>query len=136
METDNAIKEAVKDINTGVGFGIFSVVMSIVVLGVSLYVGNDTPVLDVFSALEILLMGGCLYGIYRKSRIASTLFLADFIIARIYLLTLIAEKGKSPSMFAIIAAFVFGYVYIKAMLGTYKYHQLVNLPPDENTLQT
>ena len=137
MKTDSAIKEAVKDINGGVGFGIFAIILTIVIVGIALYTDSDIPGLNVLAFIDVLIAGVCLYFMYnKKSRIASTVFALYFLAGKIQLLILAAETGRTPSTTALLGSLLFGYMYFKAMIGTYTYHKLVNLPPDENTLQT
>ena len=87
------------------------IVMSL--LGVKLY--SD----PVWQLVDVLLMCGLAYGIYRKSRICAVAVLVYFVAVKI---AVIVQTGR-PTGIDIWSA-IFAYFYVMAVVGTFTYHKL------------
>lgn len=113
--------EVLKKIKNGWVAGIIS---GCVTLAVTLLAISGTSILN-FSAWELIdvaLIFGLTFGIYKKSRTCAVLMLSYFIISKIIIM---AETG-SPSGIAL--ALVFLYYYFQGMIGTFQYHKLMRRP--------
>jgi serine/threonine-protein kinase len=91
-----------------------------ITLIVTLVAISGTEILG-FSAWELIDVGlilGFAFGIYKKSRACAVLMLIYFIISKIIIM---AETGK-PS--GIVLAIVFGYYFWQGVSGTFAYHKL------------
>ena len=73
---------------------------------------------DPFVFLDIALVLGCAFGMYRKSRVASVLLFVYFIASKIIV------HAETQSYGGIGVALVFLYFYGRAVLGSFRYHQL------------
>jgi serine/threonine-protein kinase len=91
-----------------------------ITLIVTLIAMSGTEVLG-FSAWELIdvaLVLGLAFGIYKKSRTCAVLMLIYFIISKIIIM---AETGKPTG---IPMALVFGYFFWQGVSGTFAYHKL------------
>jgi serine/threonine-protein kinase len=93
-----------------------------ITLVVTLFAISGSSILG-FSAWELLdvaLIFGLTFGIYKKSRTCAVLMLIYFLYAKI---TLIAQNGVASS--GIVLALVFIYYFGQGVVGTFQYHKLV-----------
>jgi serine/threonine-protein kinase len=74
---------------------------------------------DAWMLLDVALILGLTYGIYRKSRVCAVLMLVYFIISKILLF---AQTGKPNG---IVMAVIFLYYYAQGVAGTFAYHKYV-----------
>lgn len=74
-----------------------------------------------WNLLDVALIALLAFGIYRRSRIASTLMLIYFVISKI----LIMKQVGRPD--GIVLALVFVIFYFRAVLGTFRYHRFVKM---------
>jgi serine/threonine-protein kinase len=73
---------------------------------------------DAWSLLDVALIFGLSFGIYKKSRVCAVLMLAYFIVSKIVLML---EAGK-PS--GLLVALIFAYFYVQGIRGTVAFHKL------------
>jgi hypothetical protein len=97
--------------------GAFSTVVTV---GLTLLAiaGTSVAGFDAWNMLDVLLVAGLTYGIYRKSRFAAVAMIVYFVISKI----LIFAEGGKPS--GAIWALLFLYLYVQGALGTFQYHKL------------
>ena len=81
---------------------------------------NDlSRIVDINSSVDVVLIFGFAFGIYKKSRVAATLMFVYFCLSKIYIIYLTGEAN------GFVVAMLFLYFYFKAMIATYKYHKLM-----------
>jgi len=68
---------------------------------------------------------GLAFGIYKKSRVCALVMLGYFILSRTVMWPV------SPSLTRLLLAIVFLYCYVQGVIGTFRYHRLVNVPQEE-----
>ncbi len=103
---------------------IAGIISGCITLAVTIIAMSGTSILG-FSSWELIdvaLIFGLTFGIYKKSRTCAVLMLVYFIISKIMIM---AETGK-PS--GIIVALIFIYYYFQGMIGTFQYHKLMRGP--------
>jgi serine/threonine-protein kinase len=96
-----------------------------ITLVVTLISMSGTDILG-FSAWELIDVGlifGLAFGIYRKSRACAVVMLSYFIISKIILMV---ESGK-PS--GVVLSIIFIYYFWQGVSGTFAYHKLKNRSP-------
>jgi len=80
--------------------------------------GNDvTGLMSSWSLLDVILIYSLAFGIYKKSRFASTVMFLYFIISKIIMFA--AMQKFTGGIFTLI----FLYLYFQAMVGTYQFHE-------------
>lgn len=91
-----------------------------VTLVVTLIAMSGTAALgfDAWSLLDVAVIFGLAFGIYKKSRVCAVLMLAYFILSKIILMM---EAGK-PS--GLLVALIFAYYYVQGIRGTFAFHKL------------
>jgi serine/threonine-protein kinase len=93
--------------------GCMTLVVTLVALSGKSYLGFDA-----WNSIDVLLIFGLAYGIYRKSRTCAVLMFVYFAISKIMLF---AQTGQvSGAVFGL----VFLYFYGRGVLGTFEYHKL------------
>jgi hypothetical protein len=112
--------DVAKDIRNG---WIAACISGVLTLAITIVATSGTKIysFDAWSFLDVALIFGLAFGIYKKSRTAATIMLVYFIISKILLF---AEAGKPTGL---IMAIIFGYYYTKAMIATYKWHSIRKL---------
>jgi hypothetical protein len=101
---------------------IAGVVSGCITLAITLFALAGNSILG-FTGLELIdvaLIFGLTFGIYKKSRTCAVIMLLYFVISKI---VLIAENGAAGS--GGIVALVFLYYYFQGMVGTFQYHKLL-----------
>jgi hypothetical protein len=73
-----------------------------------------------FLWVDVLLMGGLTFGVYKKSRAAATVLFLYFVASKIMLWV---DAGK-PTGLAL--GIVFGILYFRGMVATYDYHRALS----------
>ena len=112
IPTIEAPAEILKKIKGGWIAAIISAVITVVFTLVQMQQNS----LAVYNFIDVALIAGLAFGIFKKSRTCSTIMVVYFVAAKIYIM---AQTG-SPR--GIIIALLFIYLYINAMIGTYQYH--------------
>ncbi len=109
--------ELAKDIRNGWVAACISGVFTLVIVLIAV---SGTPILnfDAWAFLDVALIFGLAFGVYRRSRVASTILLIYFVISKILL---IVASGQASG---IVMAIIFGMYYTKAMIATYKIQAL------------
>ena len=79
--------------------------------------GTELLGFDAWSFIDVALIFGLAFGIYKKSRTCAVVMLAYFVLSKIVLMI---EAGK-PS--GLLMAFVFGYYFWQGVQGTFAYHK-------------
>ena len=72
--------------------------------------------------MDVFLVAGLTYGIYRRNRYAAVGMLVYFIVSKI----LMFAEGGRPS--GVIWALLFLYLYVQGVRGTFQYHKLAKQP--------
>jgi hypothetical protein len=109
--------EILKKIKNGWVAALISAVMT---LGVTLIAMSGTAVLG-FSAWELIdvaLILGLAFGIYKKSRTSAVIMLVYFVASKILIMV---ESGKPTGL---LMGMVFVYFYWQGVVGTFAYHTL------------
>lgn len=81
--------------------------------------------IDVFAFIDILLMGAFTFGIYKKSRTCAILMLLLFIANKIIMFL------ESGAIVELPVALIFCWFYGRGVIGTFRYHQLKNMPQQD-----
>ena len=68
---------------------------------------------------DVVLIFGLAFGIYKKSRVASTIMFIYFLASKILIYV---ETKQMPGFFM---AIIFLVLYFRAMIGTYEYHKFI-----------
>lgn len=110
-------EELARRIRHGVVAGCISGGITLVVALASMS-GLTIEGIDAWMLLDVVLIFGLAYGIWRRSRAAATAMLVYFVASK---LIQFVESGQ-PSGLLISALFV--YLYARAMLATFKLHTL------------
>ena len=98
---------------------LVSAVMTLGLMIAALSVKELSNLADIWTSIDVILILGLAYGIYKKSRIASTSMFLYFLASKIWI---IVETEKTNGL---LVALIFLYFYLQAMIGTYEYHKLV-----------
>lgn len=117
-EVDFSVPEEIaKKIKNAWSAALFSagITLIFVILAIS---GTSVLGISVWESVDVALMLGLAYGIYKKSRICAVAIFVYFIAAKILL---ISQTGNTSG---IALAIVFLYFYFNGILGTFAYHRL------------
>ena len=102
---------------------IAAIISGIMTLGLILLAATTGGTLEnlfnVWTTIDVILVFALAFGIYKKSRFASTTMLIYFLISKILIFI---ETGKPTGA---VMAIIFFYFYFQAMVATYQYHKLV-----------
>ena len=81
--------------------------------------GVDIPGLDfdLWNLLDVLLIFGLIFGIYKKNRVCAILIFVYFVRSKV----LIWKESASVSGLSV--AVIFGYYFLQGILGTFAYHR-------------
>lgn len=94
--------------------GIMTLVVTIVALSGSAMLGFGA-----WNALDVVLIFGLAYGIYRKSRTCAVLMFTYFAISKIMLYM---QTGQTSGA---LFGFIFLYFFARGVMGTFEYHKLL-----------
>lgn len=72
-----------------------------------------------WTMVDVALIFGLAYGIWRKSRVCAVLMLAYFLMSKIWM---VVETGQFQGSFV---ALIFLYYYLRGAIATFKYHALI-----------
>ena len=104
--------------NAYIGGAIIGVATLIFTL-VAIRSGNNILGFDAWALLDVILIFGLTFGVYKKSRVCAVLLFLYVVISKIILFM---ETGKPIGL---IGAFIFGYHLFRGVQGTILYHKVV-----------
>ena len=113
-----AINDARRKIKTAWVAGIVSGVITLAVTLLSMS-GTRLFGFNAWSFLDVVLIFGLTFGIYRKSRVCAVVMLVYFVLSKIYLWTI------TPSFIGLLVSLIFLFCYVQGVIGTFRYHRLV-----------
>lgn len=108
-------EEILKKIKNGWITAVISGVMTLAVTAYSIYVTSVLG-LSAWNALDVLLIFGFAFGIYKKSRVCAVLMFAYFVVSKI------EQMSGAKPMQGIFMSIIFLVFYWQAMIGTFQYH--------------
>jgi hypothetical protein len=76
----------------------------------------------ILNLLDVLLMAGLSFGIYKKSRICAVSLFVYFAASKVMMWVSMRSAAGLP------LALVFGYFFYQGIMGTFAYHKLSNQP--------
>lgn len=114
----NPLDVAIKDIKNAWVAGCISGVLA---LAVTLWAMSGVKILsfNAFSLIDVAIVLGLTFGIYKRSRVCAVLMLINFLFAKFMIFQ---ETGRTSDIPLIL---VFIYYYYKGVLGTIRYHKLI-----------
>ena len=77
-----------------------------------------TGFIDAWNFVDVFLIFGLTFGIYKKSRFCAVAMLVYFVLSKIYIFM---ATGKASG---VIFAMIFLYYYVRGVQGTFAYHKL------------
>lgn len=106
------------------GAWIAGLISTAITLAVTVLAMSGNPLLgfDAWNLLDVALILGLTFGIYKRSRTCAVIMLAYFVLSK-YLLMVEAGKPTGIPM-----TLVFLYFYGRGVLGTFRYHRLKQAP--------
>ena len=117
VEPDLAVPEDIaKKIKSGWVAGLVSISFTMVFILWSFF-GTEIMGINAWGLIDVALMGGLTFGVYKKSRTCAVLLLAFFVIGKIYMWV---EAG-SPN--GVIMAAIFAWYFFQGASGTFLYHR-------------
>jgi hypothetical protein len=99
-----------------VSAGLTLVVTVLAMAGISLFG------FTILNLLDVLLMVGLSFGIYKKSRTCAVLLFAYFVASKVMMWVEMGSAAGLP------LALVFGYFFYQGIMGTFAYHKLSKQP--------
>jgi serine/threonine-protein kinase len=96
--------------------GLVSIVFTLVFIAISLS-GTSIMGINAWGLIDVAVMGGLSYGVYRRSRTCAILLLAVFLINKI----LMWMEAGGPSGW--LMALVFFLLFLQGVIGTFQYHR-------------
>jgi hypothetical protein len=96
--------------------GIISTALTAVMVVLAMS-GAQVAGFTAWEAIDVALMAGLTYGIYRKSRICAVLMFVYFVASKI----MMAMDGSASGGFVMAA--IFAWFYGQGMVGTFAYHK-------------
>jgi len=112
-------EEIDKKIKNGWIAAIISGVMTLGIMFLAVTTGTLENLFDIWTTVDVVLIFALAFGIYKKSRFASTTMLIYFLVSKILIF---AETGKPTG---VVMAIIFLYFYFQAMVATYQHHKLI-----------
>lgn len=111
----NEVPEQVsKKIRNAFYAGIFSGSITLLFVLIAL-AGSPMAGISAWAFLDVVLIYGLAFGIYKKSRTAATVMFVYFVASKIYMM--------GSGMSGMVMAVVFGVFYFQGILGTFAYHK-------------
>ena len=115
--------EVPEDITAHIRYGwiaaMVSGVLTLAIALVAMAAEWQHSLFNAWSLVDVALIAGLGYGIYRKSRTAATLMFAYFLLSKILI---IVETGKPNGL---VLGIVFLVFYFRAMTATFRYHAFI-----------
>ncbi len=97
---------------------LISGAMTLLLTLVAIFGTDFTGFVDVWNFMDVALIFGLAFGIYKKSRIASTAMFVYFVLSKIYVWFLTEQVS------GLLVAAIFIFFFFQAMVGTFQYHKL------------
>ena len=122
-----ATKQTLRKIKTA---WVAAIVSGVITLAVTLLSITGTPVFgaNAWGFLDVALIFGLAFGLYRKNRASALVILLHFTLSRIYLW----KVDQTVSLASLPLVLVFLYCYVQGVIGTFRYHHLVRTARGEN----
>lgn len=120
-ETEMATKSAHEDIGKAVAAGVLSCIGTAGLMLYSIYT-EDLLQMDWWSSLDILLIAGFTFGIYRKSRAAAVSLLVYFLASKVCIGLMDIDLFKRPA--TVFFTFLFLYFFALGVRGTFRLHKI------------
>jgi hypothetical protein len=117
----NSLTHARRCIKAGWILGLISSFLTLV-FALAGHAGNQLPGynFNLFNLIDAFLLLVMTFGIYQKSRIASTSMVVYFLLNKAWM-----WSNHFPDAYGLIVSVVFAYGYFGAMKGTFTYHRLL-----------
>jgi len=96
--------------------GLISIGITLILILVSFY-GTSILGINAWALIDVGLMAGLTYGVYRKSRTCAVLLLAFFVLSKIMMWV---QEGSPRGW---IMALIFTWYFFQGMSGTFLYHR-------------
>jgi serine/threonine-protein kinase len=110
--------DVLKKIKNAAVAGAISCGITLIVTALTLVNVNILGFMNAWQFLDVALIGGLAFGIYRKSRACAVIMLLYFIASKIMI---VAATGRASGL---VLAVVFLYYYALGVQGTFAYHKL------------
>jgi hypothetical protein len=98
----------------GVISGVITLMFTLIVMR-----GTQIPGVSAWTLVDVVLVFGLSYGIYRKNRVCAVVMLVYFAISKVYMMVV------SGRVVGIGLGLVFMYLFFKGIIGTLEYHRLI-----------
>ena len=96
--------------------GLVSAGMTLVFVGLAM-MGKSMLGVDAWALVDVALMAGLSYGVYRKSRTCAILLLALFALNKVLMYM------ESSAVSGLLLTLLFFYFFIQGVVGTFQYHR-------------
>jgi serine/threonine-protein kinase len=117
VEPELAVPEDIaKLIKSGWIAGLISIGITMIFILLSIF-GTSIMGINAWGLIDVGLMAGLTYGVYRKSRTCAVLLLAFFVLSKIAMWV----QAGSPSGW--IMALIFAWYFFQGASGTFQYHR-------------
>ena len=117
VEPELAVPEDIaKKIKSGWVAGVVSISVTMIFILWSFF-GTEIMGINAWGLIDVALMGGLTFGVYKKSRTCAVLLLAIFALNKIIMWM---EAGTPTGW---IMAFAFMYYFYQGVAGTFQYHR-------------
>ena len=111
--------KVLKRIRNGWVAGVVSVAITLVLTLISVLGQTRAFGLDGYAFIDIAIMLGLSYGVYRKSRVCAVLMLAFFLLNKI----IMWMNAGTPN--GVVMSLVFFWLFGQGVVGTFEYHKLM-----------
>ncbi len=119
---DPRLTDALKKIKTGWIMGVIVGILTFLIVTVVVVTNTSIAGLNVFSYLDVVIVFGLSFGIYRNSRVCAVLMVMYYILNKIIML---ASAPSGPNAVGGILVPIFITIgFVQAAIGTFKYHEL------------
>lgn len=123
-ETEKALKKANDQIKAAWGAGLVTAGFTAVgILAITIF-EIELMGISLWSFLDVAVILGISYGVYRKSRVCAVLLFAFFLLSK---LAIFIQAGKMPN---ILFTIFMGVLFYHGIPGTLAYHRLIKQRPD------
>lgn len=122
-DLDNRVsipEEVSKRIRNAVGAGVISGIITLLVCLAAIVTGHAIMGLDAWSLLDVAMILGLTFGLYKKSRVCAVLMLLYYAGNKIFQVLVLHNYG------GIIWGVIFCYLYAMGVAGTFEYHRIMN----------
>jgi serine/threonine-protein kinase len=109
-------KDIDKKIAGGWVAGLISIAISLVFIGISFF-GPTIAGMNANALVDVTLMAGLAYGVFRKSRICAVLLFLMFLAEKIYAFV------ATGTVSGIVTSLLFLWFFFQAVIGTFQFHR-------------